>query len=402
MFIYRFVTNFFYTLLSPFLKVKFKSKKDRERLGYLKHEFEDSVWIHAASVGEVNAIKALIGELIRKYPHKDFVLSTMTETGHETAKKISPKLTTILFPIDIYHIMKKVFDKLNPNLIILVETEFWPIMLHIAKKENIPIILINGRISDRSFPKYRRFRFFWKPLWQAIKAVNAQSEKDARRFIGFKFNNVQNVHNLKFCMDLPSYEKTKIRKELGYKEDDFVLVWGSSRPQEEMLLYHVLPDLKKKIDNLKIILVPRHLHRTQEVKNIFKDLDPVLYSEMQAIGEVVIVNEMGILNMFYALSDLAIVGGSFIDFGGHNPLEPANYGIPILMGKYHDSCNDSVERLLENDGIVISDKQNLKSDIIKIADDPKLAKKLGLNAKKTLELNSDSLDKNLKILADLM
>ena len=392
------MTNLIFYLSYPFILFRLKGRERKERLGHLINKFEKSIWIHAASVGEVNAIKTLINELLNKYPHKDFVLSTTTATGQDIARKISPKLTAFFFPIDIDFVMKRVFNSINPELIILVETEFWPNMLHIAKKRKIPIILINGRLSDKSFPGYRRFRFFWKPIWKSIVAVNAQSDKDTKRFIGFRFNNVVDTHNLKFCINLPSYKKNKLRNELGYSEDDFILVWGSSRPGEEKLLRNVFSSLEKEINNLKVIIVPRHLHRLPEIKSVFKDFDYRMYSELKITSKVLIVDEMGVLNMFYALADIAVVGGSFYNFGGHNPLEPAFYSTPTIIGKYHSSCHDSVDRLHDNNGIIISDRNKLAEDILRIAKDEKLAKQLGKNAKRTLQLNSDSLKENLEIL----
>ena len=324
----------------------------------------------------------------------------MTSTGLEAAKKISPKLAVSLFPIDASFIQRRFFNAINPELIILVETEFWPNMLHIAKKRKIPVVMVNARISDSSFPKYKNLRFFWKSVWKAIKAVNAQSEKDARRFIGFKFDNVVNAHNLKFCIELPKFDKTKLRSELGYSEDDFIIVWGSSRPGEEKLFKEVFVGLKEKIKNLKVVIVPRHLHRIPQVCEVFKEYDYKIYSKLEESGKILLVDEMGILNMIYGLSDIAIVGGSFINFGGHNPLEPAFYGISTIIGRYYHSCRDSVDRLLENNGIIVSDKKKLIDDILNLYNNKELREQLGANAKQTLGLNSDSLKMNLEILEE--
>ncbi len=398
MFIYRILTSFIIGISYPFIKLRMKSKRGKQRIGILKYGFEKCIWIHAASVGEVNAVKPLINQLLQKYPQKDFIMTTMTSTGLEAAKKISPKLAVSLFPIDASFIQRRFFNTINPELIILVETEIWPNMLHIAGKRNIPVIMVNARISDRSFPKYRNLRLLWKPVWRVIKAVNAQSEKDARRFMGFKFNNVVNAHNLKFCIDLPEFDNNTLRKELGYSEDDFIIVWGSSRPGEEKLFKEVFISLKEKINNLKVIIVPRHLHRIPQVCDFFKEFDYKLFSKLEESGDILFVDEMGILNMIYALSDIAIVGGSFYNFGGHNPLEPAFYGTSTIIGKYHHSCRDSVDRLLDNNGIIVSDKKKLIDDILNLYNNKELREQLGSNAKQTLGLNSDSLKTNLKIL----
>ena len=398
MFIYRILTSLLIRISYPLIRLRIKGKLGKQRIGILKNGFKKSVWIHAASVGEVNAVKPLISQLLQKYSHKDFLMTTMTSTGLEAAKTISPKLVVSLFPVDASFIQRRFFNKINPELIILIETELWPNMLHIARKRKIPVVMVNARISDKSFPKYRNLRFFWKSVWKAIKAVNAQSEKDAQRFIGLKFDNVVNAHNLKFCLDLHEFDKATLRKELGYSKSDFIVVWGSSRPGEEKLFKKVFISLKEKINNLKVIIVPRHLHRVPQVSDIFKEFDFKLYAKLDNPGEILIVDEMGILNMIYALSDVAVIGGSFYNFGGHNPLEPAFYGTSTIIGKYHHSCRDSVDRLLENDGIIVSDKKKLADDIMNLYNNVEYRKKLGSNAKQTLGLNSDSLKMNLKIL----
>ncbi|MCF7858085.1 MAG: 3-deoxy-D-manno-octulosonic acid transferase [Candidatus Cloacimonetes bacterium] len=398
MVIYRFVTALLVRLSYPIIRLIFKGKHGKQRVGSLSFNFDKCIWIHAASVGEVNAVKPLINQILQKYPLKNYIITTMTTTGFKAAKSISHKLAASLFPLDVGFIQKRFFESINPELIILVETEFWPNMLYMARQKHVPVVIVNARLSDNSFPKYRNLRFFWKPVWKAVVAVNAQSEKDKRRFLGLKFKNVVNTHNLKFCIALPEFDKQTLRLEIGYSEDDFIIIWGSSRPGEEKLFKEVFKALKAKISKLKIIIVPRHLHRIPQVCNIFKDFDYHFYSNLGVPEEILLVDEMGILNMLYALSDIAIVGGSFYDFGGHNPLEPAFYKIPTIIGKYHHSCSDSVDRLLENKGIIVSESKNLANDIMNLYEKKELRSELGVNAKNTLKLNSDSLKLNLNIL----
>ena len=398
MLLYNCITTLLFFILLPFFHIRFKGKELKHRLGLVEIGFDSSIWIHAASVGEVNAIKPLINKLLNKYPEKHFVLSTVTKTGRDIANKISPKLKTFFFPLDVNFIMKRAFNSINPELIILMETELWPNMLRIAGKRKIPVLIVNGRISNKSFPKYRRSLFFWKSLWKTIKAVNAQSDLNANRFNLLGFKNVLNTHNLKFCLELPEYEKSKLRKEMGYSEDDFILVWGSSRPGEEKLLKSIIWDLEKEIPALQVVIVPRHLSRLTEIKDIFKDFDYKLYSENNKHIKIILVDEMNILNVFYALTDIAVVGGSFFNFGGHNPLEPAFYGVPIIMGEYFQSCSDTVNKLKKNKAILISSKEKLKDNILKLYKDKKFAEMMGKNAKNTLKQNADSLKNNMRIL----
>jgi len=398
MFIYNLFLSLIYFISLPLLIFKFKGNERRERFGRIKLDYTGVIWIHAASVGEVNAVKPLIIELLTKFPSRHFVFSTMTSTGQQAAKNISPKLTVFYFPLDFLFPMKRIFNRLKPEMIVLVETELWPNMLLQAKKRNIPVVIVNGRISDRSFPSYRRFLFFWKPLWETVIAVNAQSSLDADRFRILQFRNITNTQNLKFCLKLPEYNSDKLKAQMGYLKEDFIIVWGSSRPGEEKLFKDVICRLKTRIPNLRAVLVPRHLSRLAEIKQLYNDVDYNLYSESNKVDWLVIVDEMNILPMFYAISDIAIIGGSFYNFGGHNPLEAAFYATPIIMGRYYHSCRDSVEKLIEESAIKISNPQNLSRDIINLHKNQAETKKMGINAKLTLTKNSNSLIKNLEIL----
>jgi len=402
MFLYNILLNLVYLLLYPLLTLRFKGKERKERTGRINLDYSGVTWIHAASVGEVNAVKPLVKELLTKYPSRHFIFSTMTTTGQQAAKTISPKLRVIYLPMDFSIPVRKAFKKMKPEMLILVETELWPNLLHQAKRKKIPVIIVNGRISDKSLTSYRRLLFFWKPLWKNVIQVNAQSRLDAERFRILKFQQIENTLNLKFCLKLPDYDRQQLRSEMGFAEDDFVLVWGSSRPGEEKLFKEAILELRGQIPNLKAILIPRHLSRLAEIKKLYTDLDYTVFSDSSKLNSVTIVDEMNILPMFYAVSDTSIVGGSFFNFGGHNPLEPACYGVPIIMGKYHNDCRDSVNKLIEDKAIVISDKKELIKDILELYKNPESAKKLGNNAKLTLTKNSESLKRNLEILERLM
>ncbi len=402
MFFYNLVLSLLYLISWPFLYIRFKGKERKERFGKIDLDYNGVIWVHAASLGEVNAVDPLLKELLTRYPNKHFVLSTMTSTGYEAAQKISPKLENFYCPMDFPLPVHRAFKRLVPEMLILVETELWPNLLYAARRKKIPVLIVNGRISDKSFPKYKRLLFFWKHLWKDIRMVNAQSEIDAERFKLLRFQNVENTQNLKFCLQLPEYDKTKLRKEMGYSQDDFILVWGSSRPGEEKLFKQVYLELLNTISNLKAVLVPRHLSRLSEIRQIFNDSEYTLYSDLKGSNKLIIVDEMNILKMFYAVSNVSVVGGSFFNFGGHNPLEPAFYGVPIIIGKYHSSCRDSVEKLQQEQALIVTDKKSLTTIVQELARDPVKAKKMGEKAKLTLTKNSQSLINNLNMIERLM
>jgi 3-deoxy-D-manno-octulosonic-acid transferase len=397
MLLYNLVLTIFFLFALPYFFHRFRGTERDFRFGNINFKCNNgSIWIHAASVGEVNAVKPLILGLQQKYKSKKIVISTVTTTGYEAALKVHPGVAVIIFPFDVKLIMKRVFDSLKPEVILLAEKEFWPNMLHIARRRRIPVILVNGRLSKESTAKYKRTIFFWKRLWRGIVAVNASSKLDAFRFRELGFKNISVTRNLKFCVHLPEF--TNAREDFFLNEDDFVIVWGSSRPKEEWLFRSVIAALKDKIPNLKAIIVPRHLNRLEAVMEVFQNEDFQMLSTQKKSADYIIADQMGILVKAYSIANIAIVGGSFYQYGGHNPLEPAFYNVPIIIGTHHSHCQDSVDKLRSNTGIIVSERKSLAKNVLKLATDKALSIKLGRNAKQTLLENADSVEKNIKII----
>ncbi|MCF7913345.1 MAG: 3-deoxy-D-manno-octulosonic acid transferase [Candidatus Cloacimonetes bacterium] len=358
----------------------------------------NSIWFHAASMGEVNALKPLLEDFTRQHGAERIILTTMTATGLATARKIDLPIQTAYIPLDLPILISIFIRRLSPSLIVIMETEFWPQMLYQAKLKHIPVVLVNARLTDTSFKDYQNTRAFWKKPWQAFTAINAQSELDKDRFIELGFENVRSCGNLKFALSLPEYENIEKYIRFGVSADDFVLVVGSSRPGEEQMFLEIYPQLKQTITNFKLIIAPRHLRRINEVLAVFSQENAVLFSKLKSQSgyDILIVDQIGLLTEIYSLADLVIVGGSFRDFGGHNPLEPAYYGKPIIMGEFHSSCQDSVNRLLQKEAIVISQPEELLDNIIKLFKNLPEREKLGANARMVLENNRHSLTENLK------
>lgn len=379
---------------------KFFIPKDQiaNRLGKNLPHSENPIWIHCASMGEINAIKPFIEKFRVEFPEYNIVISTMTKTGQSVAKSISDKIGTFYFPIDTDFIMRRVFNNLQPKMVIIAETELWPNLLNQAKLREIPVEIINARISKPTFKRYYRTRLFWKPLIKKIR-INAKSQIDADRFSKLGYKDVINAQNLKFCLNLPEYERDKTREELGFSLEDKILVWGSSRPGEELLVKSISEKLFEQIDNLKIVLAPRHLSRVDELFMLFPEVN--LFSDNNITLKWNIVDRMGVLTKFYAIADLAIIGGSFYDFGGHNPLEAAYYGVPTIIGEYHHSCQDSVQILQKNSGILVSDKNRLCSDIVDLIDS-KWGDELGSNGKIAITKNRNSMQINLQRTRELL
>lgn len=395
MFFYNVLLTIVFYLFYPILFFIFRKNQFKLRIKIKPFYLDNTIWIHASSVGEVNAVKPLLTKLIEKYPKNSFLMTCMTKTGLETAKKLSSKLVVYPFPFDTQSIMKKMFQTFNPKLIILVETEIWPNMLSVANSKNIPVVIVNGRISDRSFPKYKFFRLFWKSIFRKISSVNAQSEIDAQRFLYLGCKKVYNSNNLKFSNQLPTYEESQLRKAWKFNFNDFIITFGSSRPGEEKLIYEIGKRLRYAIPRLKIIVVPRHLYRMNEVCSIFNRDDYCLFSENYPDRLFTIIDEMGILPQVYAISDVSIIGGSFFNFGGHNPIEAAIYEKAVIIGPYHHSCLDIVNKFKQNKGIIISSCENLYQDILNLSNQIELRKEYGKNALQVIQENQNSIDLHL-------
>lgn len=399
---YTVITELLYFLLSPILFAVFRNQPDRERLAinYPTEHFE--IIVHAASVGEINGIKQLLKELINIHPNLKILLTTNTQTGRKAGLNVDPNIVTILSPLDLLHLRIKQIMKSKPKLILIAETEIWPELLYTAKLYRIPIIFINARMSQKHGKKYFELKPVLNWLGASIKQICAQSEADRDRFSAIFDVPCIRTGNLKFSVIQPVYDKENIRTEWGYNEDDKIVAIGSSRPGEELLMLHVIQSLKQKHSKLKLIIAPRHVERISEVKKIFNNKQVSLFSSQEAHKDIHIIDEMGHLLPAYAMSDIAIIGGSFYPFGGHNPLEAAFYGKIIIMGPYTESCQSSVKKLKKAEAIVISSADKLTSDLDNILSDYESYLSFGDRAKQVLEDNKDSLPRHLEVINNLL
>jgi 3-deoxy-D-manno-octulosonic-acid transferase len=394
MFLYKLITSFFYFLFYPIAYLIFPKQNFVNRVSFRDYKInEECIWIHAASVGEVNAVKFLLKRLLEHYTNETFVVTCTTTTGLAVAKEISGKLIVQQFPLDISHIMKRFFRVFQPKLIILVETELWPIMLNTAFKKKVPVLMVNARMSNRSFRRYNFFKWFLKREFRNIQLVCAQSDFDEANYSRLKFNNVINGNNLKFAIDLKNHETHTLRHAWNIKFNDFVVAFGCSRPGEDEMIKKVYEQLKDQIPGLKIMIAPRHLQRLDAVKAIFQDTEYSMFTSLKEEKALIIIDEFGVLTQIYALSDVAIIGGSFFKkYKGHNPLEAIWYEKAVIIGPYHSSCKSTVDKLLSDGGIIISDEVNLANDILKLYQNKQILNDIGKKAKKVLTENQHAID----------
>ncbi len=338
-----FTIGFIIYLPFYFLRKKITISSLKERLGFFPFFSKKSIWIHAVSVGEVNLIEPVVKRLreVLDYP---IVISTTTLTGNQVArKKYSKTAKVIYFPLDLSFVLTRFLRKINPNIVIAAETELWPNLIWRLNKKNIPFVIINGRISNQAFRRYKNVRGLTKKVLSGCRRIGAQSSQDKRRFLylGADQRRVSITGNLKFNIITPGIEKIeKFKKKFIpiLKPNSKTLFTAASthQPEEEIIL-----GIYKQIylkENLNLLIAPRHPGRAPWLENLIADygFNPVPVSKIdQKIKEknnIFILDTVGELIYFYSISDLCFVGGSLSSSGGHNILEPIYFLKPVLFG----------------------------------------------------------------------
>src|SRR5579872_66730 len=337
-----------------------------ERLGRvpqrIRAQTKRSIWIHAVSVGEVLAVSELVRQLRSEYPEHRIVVSTTTDTGQKLAASRFGAGNLFYFPFDLVVCVTPYFDALAPELIIVAETEFWPNVLRTAKQRGVRVAIVNARISDRSFPGYRR----WKPLLtRALRNVDlflAQTPEDARRLaeIGANQNRIRVGGNLKFDISPAPAPPiiAQLRSTLAASAAGPVLVCGSTVEGEEPLLMDAFKAVLAQHPAAVMLLAPRHPERFQQVADQLRQSALKFFKRSDWQGEglagrVLLIDTIGELASLYGLADIAFVGGSLVPRGGHSILEPAQYGVAILVGLHTENFRDIVELFRSRDAVRI-------------------------------------------------
>lgn len=400
------------------LKGKYHSKF-KMKLGLLsRHTFEklrqkEIIWIHAVSVGEVIAAKGIIKKLREKFQQCRIVVSTVTRAGNEVARTITNEEDLVMYlPFDISFIVKRVFKKTQIKAFILVETELWPNLILTLHRKKVPVFVVNGRISEKSFRSYRIIRSILEPLLGTIRLFLMQSRYDAQRIIklGAPKEKVFVSGNIKFDVDGQGedfeYKKSEIRTKLNLKSEDFLIVAGSTHPGEEEILLNVFSDLVLKYPLIKILIACRHIDRTNSIVKLVEDrnLSYRLFSDWKnadSSKKVIILDTIGDLKYLYSLAELVFVGGSLTKKGGHNIIEPACFEKPIISGQYLFNFQDISELFITNRAIFVAhDSGELKKYMDELIQDAHLRLLLGKKAKLLVEQNRGVTDKIINSIAD--
>lgn len=319
------------------------------------------VWIQAVSVGETVASEPVFSELRRLLPEADLTLSTTTSAGNEMAKKsVADADHVIYFPIDLVPSVKRALAVVNPDVFVMVETEIWPNFLFHCRKRGVPVAIVNGCLSDRTYNWGRKLKWVYKWALSGVDKLCMQSAEDARRVIelGARPECVEVVGNCKFDQ-LPSglgeEERRAMRDGLKIANGDPVLVAGSTNPGEEEQVMDAFRDLRRKFGNLRLIIAPRQLNRTDSIASIVSGygFSSGRRSEAAFLSgkeDVVILDTMGELAAIYGIASVAFVGGSLIPKGGHNILQPIAHGRPVVFGPYTHKTRDLV-RITKDAGV---------------------------------------------------
>ncbi|CRX38160.1 3-deoxy-D-manno-octulosonic acid transferase [Estrella lausannensis] len=301
------------------------------------------VWVHAVSVGEVKAVSALASRLKEEVPGCTLLVTTITLTGNDEAKKSIPQADHILFlPFDISFIMKRVLKKIRPSLLVITETDFWFHLVNEAKKGGAQVALVNGKISERSARRFKRFPFISHRLFSTIDQFLLQSEDYEERFLalGVPKEKISITGNLKLdtkIKPLSESEKEMLRSRLGVTQSVKTVVFASTHPGEEELAINLAKELDEK-EQAKIVIVPRHPERFVQVAGALR-LAGLSFTQIskESAGPstaVVLVDQMGLLGSIYQITDIAVVCGSFTPIGGHNIIEPMPFNVPVLFGPH--------------------------------------------------------------------
>ncbi len=356
-----------------------------QRLGLVKLPGTDNdqprVWLHAASVGEVQAATKLINEMEDKYPKATFLLSTITEQGMNVARQqLGDKVFCFYAPFDLPFTVRRLLTKLKPDLYICIETELWPNLLIEAQRQGVKLALLNGRMSEGSWTRYKKIKPLIKRTIKCFDQISVITKDDGQRFInlGADPDKVKTLGNAKYSNNKQpdKGEGTKLRKRYLIDIDQPVLILGSTHGNEEEMLLPTQQSLKESFEGLVTIIAPRHLNRLTEVEKLLTG-EGIDYSMLSRIEDqksrhdLILVDSMGHLANLYAMADVIFCGGSLVAKGGHNVMEAAIWGKPVFYGPYMKDFADAAALLEKEDAsIPIQSADELTSGIKALLTDP--------------------------------
>jgi 3-deoxy-D-manno-octulosonic-acid transferase len=380
------------------------------------------IWIHGASVGEVITAKSIVEKIDREFPEWETFISTTTNTGYSVAKQNFSGKPVFYFPVDLSWITRKVLRRIRPSCIILIELEIWPNFLVSVYEENIPLIIVNGRISNKSFKAYRIISrisgAFYNSLTNKMNTYCARTELDAQRFrdLGISSEQVFVTGTMKYD-NIPTHINENSKNELAdlfrIKDNDLVLIGGSTHEGEEEILLRIFERLSKTYPNLRLIIAPRHIERIKDVSRLIEKMGffPLLKTEIEesnykwqnAKKEIILIDTVGDLGKIYSLSSFVFVGKSLVPSGGQNMMEPAGLGKPVIFGPHTFNFKEEVDLLLRNEAAkMIETEDELCEAIEFFIKNPEAAKEMGLRAQGVVSEKRGATEKNMDIIREIL
>jgi len=405
-FTYTFVLTIGLALALPYYLVRFKRDFSTlsDRLGKLKlPQLKNSIWVHAVSVGEVKAVERLIVGLRRQFPDKPLVVSTITPTGQALARQWRDIVDhTFYFPIDLPRCVRRALDRVRPEMVIIAETEIWPNFLRECRSRGVRVVMINGRISDKSFSRYRLVRRWLPQVFENYAVIGMQSELDRQRIeeLGADPRRVTVFGNLK-------YDAADSAKPIATQLAKFLRAWpriwiaASTMPGEEELVLDAFTKLRKKYPDLHLIIAPRHKERFDTVQDILRrrGFRCVRRTDLRGDGDVLLLDTIGELSSVFYYGTVVFMGGSLVFRGGHNILEPAWHRRPIVFGPHMENFREMARLFLNaNAAVQIAKAPQLAPAIYQILSDPRRAAELGRNAQAIVRENAGATDRVLEYL----
>lgn len=365
------------------------------------------VWVHAASVGEVRAAENFLRALPGRFPGVARLLTTTTVNGKELAQRLGLAETVRLAPLDRPGPVSRLIHNVKPKAVVLVETELWPHWIQTLARHRVPVVVINGRISDKAFPLYYRARGLFGPLLSTLARVGVQSPTHASRYIqlGASPQSVVITGNLKFDVPLPDLSRrSALRAAYGFSGNDPVWVAGSTHPGEESTLLDVFTTLRKKHSALRLVAAPRHAERAGDVARLFSErgfrvCPRSRLSSYSGSADVLVLDTVGELSDLYATATVAFVGGSLVPRGGQNPLEPARWGVPTLFGPHMENFREVAALFVENQAAVsVSNGDDLAVQIDLLLSSSARRDHVGSAARTVADGQRGALESNLLLL----
>ena len=376
-----------------------------ERFGFVPpHIQHGSIWIHAVSAGEVIAAEVLVNQLLENSKSFRVLITTTTPSGSaEVSRRFGERVDHCYVPYDAKRCVTRFLKRTSPRALILIETELWPNLLNLVRREGIDVCLLNARLSARSARRYGFVATLTKRMLSSISVIVSQYEDTAERFrqLGFPSERIQVSGNIKF--DLAVSEETRRSAEIGrerWRGERPCWLAASTHPGEDEIVLDAHLKAREKVPDLLLILAPRHPHRTQEIEALIstRSLSSVRHSDAFQSTDVLVVDQMGVLLEMYGVVDVAFIGGSLEGTGGHNPVEPAVFGVPVLMGPDRENFEEVCRRFTDSGSLTtVRSYDELARELVRLLKDPDERQRQGNAAHNVVNENRGSLQRQFNI-----